>query len=127
MLLFCGAKLRFVGTAERTSKLLRQILKLGAGSDAVIGIAERLVVLPSAKVTNIFHNRYLLFYFSAKSRMFILSGALFVHFDELNGIGDKDLIPIAGPVTFLVAPAAVIDVAGEEDKLLVVVVKIVSR
>jgi hypothetical protein len=48
------AEVVLTDTAQRTLKVLRQIFKLRAGSDAVLGRALCLVVFPTANVSYIF-------------------------------------------------------------------------
>jgi len=42
-------------SAERTFKVIGKVLELCAGCNAVLGIAQFLVVLPSANLANVFH------------------------------------------------------------------------
>ena len=46
--------------AEGADEIVGKILELGAGSDAVIGIADSLVVLIAADITYIFFHKFIL-------------------------------------------------------------------
>ena len=48
-------ELVLAGAAEGAGKVVGEILELGAGRDAVVGIADGLVVLPAAEVADILH------------------------------------------------------------------------
>ena len=48
-------ELVLAGAAEGAGKVVGEILELGAGRDAVVGIADGLVVLPAAEVSDVFH------------------------------------------------------------------------
>ena len=52
--LFSG-KIVLADAAKRTNEIVGKIFELGAGSDAVIGIADCFVVLIAANVADIFH------------------------------------------------------------------------
>ena len=45
-------------TAKRALEIVGKVLKLGAGSDTVVGIAESLVVLPAASITYVFFHKF---------------------------------------------------------------------
>ena len=46
-------------SAQRTLKVLRQILKLSAGSYAALGTAFLLIIFPATNVAYIFHTKFL--------------------------------------------------------------------
>ena len=53
--LFCFREVVLAYSAKRTLKVFGKILKLCAGLDAVIRIAELLIIFPSAYVAYVFH------------------------------------------------------------------------
>ena len=52
-----------VHAAQRAGEIFGDILPLGAGGNSTLGVAQFLVVLPTANVTYIFHGMNLLFIF----------------------------------------------------------------
>ena len=46
--------------AQGALEILGDIFPLGAGGNAAFGIAQFLVVFPTANVANVFHNKFLL-------------------------------------------------------------------
>ena len=54
ILLFSLAEHILAYSAEGAFEIVGKILELGAGSDAVVGIAKSLIIFPSASVTYVF-------------------------------------------------------------------------
>ena len=59
--LFSG-DLVFAYHAKGALEIFGNILPLGAGSNATLGITGCFIIFPAAKIANIFHNNYLLGY-----------------------------------------------------------------
>ena len=57
-----GGEFFLAHRAEGALEILGQILKLGAGGDAALGVAQLLIIFPAADVADILHNVFLLFF-----------------------------------------------------------------
>jgi hypothetical protein len=63
LLYLSGRESGFRRAAEGADKIGRQVFKLRAGGHIVVGIAQSLIVLPAAQITDIFVHRGILLWF----------------------------------------------------------------